>query len=521
MTAEPGFDIARMWAAWHRRKWLAIVAFVLSVTLVISFLVFLPRIYRATATVLVEGQSVPEEFVRPTVTTTLETRLQTISQDILSRQRLEALIKRFNLYAESRARYTMEELLERTRADIKVEIKSTDLHRRDTPIAFTVTYRGKDPVTVVDVTNALTSTYIEENTKVRSRQATETAGFLKTQLEDVRMRLEEQEKRLGEFRSRHLGALPQQMDGNLATLERLNLQLRLNGDAQARAHTRRESLMAELGLVMPSEAGKAPEVGSMKLARLRQELQEIRLRYTAKHPDVIRLDGEIKQVEAELATKRAHGQKPADAELITSADPQSRRIRQSLAEAEAEIASLKKEAAYLRDAIGTYQRRVESTPHNEGQYQELSRDYDSTKQLYATLLKRSEDAQLAETMESKLQGEQFRIIDPAMVARPVSLRFFLLAGLVLSVGVTVVTVVLAESLDRSFHAIDDVRQFTRVPIFANICRIVTESDVDRARQRVRFAAALVTVAVVIIVVGSFGLAHNNERLARVLTVGRQ
>src|SRR5688572_30288293 len=94
MTAERGFDIARMWAVWHRRKWLAIVAFVLSVTLVISFLVFLPRIYRATATVLVERQSVPEEFVRPTVTTTLETRLQTISQDILSRQRLEALIKR-------------------------------------------------------------------------------------------------------------------------------------------------------------------------------------------------------------------------------------------------------------------------------------------------------------------------------------------------------------------------------------------------------------------------------------------
>jgi len=92
------------------------------------------------------------------------------------------------------------------------------------------------------------------------------------------------------------------------------------------------------------------------------------------------------------------------------------------------------------------QRRVESTPQNEGQYQELSRDYDSTKQLYATLLKRFEDAQLAETMESKLQGEQFRIIDPAMVARPVSRLKIVLAGLVLSIGLAVVSVLLISEL---------------------------------------------------------------------------
>ena len=519
MTADSAFDLARMSAIWNRRKWLAIVAFLVPITFIISFFAFLPRIYRATATVLVERQLVPEEFVRPTVTSALETRLQTISQDILSRQRLEALIKRFKLYADGHARYTMEELLERTRGDIRVEIKSADFHRRDTAIAFTITYRGKDPATVVGVTNSLASTYVEENTKVRTRQATETAEFLKTQLEDVEKRLEQQEERLGDFRRRNLGALPQQMEANLAALERLNLQLRLNADAQARAHSRREGLIAELGMFVGSESGKGSDVGPMRLARLRHELQEARTRYTAKHPDVIRLQDEIRQVEAELAD-RGSGQKAGERELIASADPQVRRIRISLAEAEAEVANLKKEGAYVRDAINTYQRRVESTPQNEGQFQELSRNYDSTKQLYATLLKRFEDAQLAETMEAKLQGEQFRIIDPAMVARPVSLLKITLAGLVLSIGLAIVSVVLAEGLDRSFHAIEDLRQFTRVPILASVSQIVTEGDVVLARQRFRVATVSVGLVLLCLLVVSFGLAHNNEPLARLLTVGR-
>jgi polysaccharide biosynthesis transport protein len=276
--------------------------------------------------------------------------------------------------------------------------------------------------------------------------------------------------------------------------------------------------MAELGIVIPSQPGKAPEVGSLRLARLRQELEEMKTRYTAKHPDVIRLNAEIKQVEAELAVRSANGQTAVDP--TASGDPQLRRLRHSLAEADTEIANLKKEATYVRDAIATYQRRVESTPDNEGQYQELSRDYDSTKQLYATLLKRFEDAQLAETLESKLQGEQFRIIDPATVTRPVSRLKPALAGLVLSLGAVVVSVVVAERLDRSFHAIDDVRHFTRVPIVASISRIATQSDVKRARQLFRLAAVSVAGALVIVVIGSFGLAYNNEPLARMLTIAR-
>src|SRR5438445_8578012 len=91
-------------AVWSRRKWLAMLAFVAPMAAAVSLLTFLPNIYRSTATVLVDRQQVPEKFVHSTVTSALETRLHTISHEILSRSRLEALINRFGLYSDLRKR---------------------------------------------------------------------------------------------------------------------------------------------------------------------------------------------------------------------------------------------------------------------------------------------------------------------------------------------------------------------------------------------------------------------------------
>src|SRR5215468_11896235 len=87
-------------SAWGRRKWLAIVVFTLPFVTAVSLIMFMPGIYRSTATILVDRQQVPETMVRPTVTSALETRLHTISQEILSRSRLDALIKQFDLYSD-------------------------------------------------------------------------------------------------------------------------------------------------------------------------------------------------------------------------------------------------------------------------------------------------------------------------------------------------------------------------------------------------------------------------------------
>src|SRR6058998_183673 len=108
-----GAGLDGLLAVWSRRKWLAILAFIFPMSAAASLLAFLTNIYRSTATVLVDRQQVPETFVKPTVTSALETRLHTISQEILSRSRLEALINRFGLYPDFSKRVSAEEVIER------------------------------------------------------------------------------------------------------------------------------------------------------------------------------------------------------------------------------------------------------------------------------------------------------------------------------------------------------------------------------------------------------------------------
>ena len=234
-ATQRGAVLERIQTVWRRRKWLGVLVFTVPFAAATSVILSLPSLYRSTATVLVERQQVPEAFVRPTVTSELETRLQTISQEILSRSRLEGLISRFGLYADLRKHESSEEILERMRRDIRLEIRSADSRgRQSVTVAFALSYRGRDPQTVALVTNTLASFYIEENLKARERQASGTTEFLKAQLTGTSKRLDEQERRVSEFKRRYLSEMPQQAQSNLASLEAFNTQLRLNSDNQVR-----------------------------------------------------------------------------------------------------------------------------------------------------------------------------------------------------------------------------------------------------------------------------------------------
>lgn len=91
-----GFGVDFVLDVWKRRKWLAIVVFVAALAGAATLTLSLPPLYRATATVLVERQQVSEAFVRPSVTTELETRIQTIHKHVTSRARLADVVTRFD-----------------------------------------------------------------------------------------------------------------------------------------------------------------------------------------------------------------------------------------------------------------------------------------------------------------------------------------------------------------------------------------------------------------------------------------
>jgi len=512
-AASRGGGLDRVWALWNRRKWLGIVVFLLPFTAATAVIMALPDLYQSTALVMIERQQVPEAFVRATVTSELEIRLHTISQEILSRSRLESLISRMGLYSDLRGK--AEEAVDRMRRDIRLELRGADANRGGTTTSFALSYRGRDPQTVATVTNTLASFYIEENLKARERQATGTAEFLKVQLNDAKRRLDEQEARMGELQRRYLGELPQQLQGNLATLESLNTQLRINSDNQTRLAERRDQIAGQLAQAKLNSGG--PEPDEVRLARLQQELVTLRIKYTDLWPDIIRIKDEIERLQKDMAAP-----KPKPKPVAGPPTPEVARLQDALGSVETELRLAKQDQTRLKQGISNYQARLDNAPKREQEYLDATRDYQGTKELYQTLSRKYDDALLAESMEQRQKGEQFRILDSALPsgtpAAPRRSRL-LIASLALSLVLGAGAMVLAELLDTSFHSSRDLRAYTTVPILVNIPRIVTGADLRRRRWRFRLAAVGVLVALVVVGGSSYFFAHGNEQLAQLLSRG--
>jgi polysaccharide chain length determinant protein (PEP-CTERM system associated) len=516
--SEPSVSLDRVLEPLGRRKWLALLVFAAVFGAAASVALSLPDIYRATATVLVERQQVSEVFVTPSVSAELETRIQTIEQQVMSRTRLAELISRLNLYPEARRKAPIETLVGRMRRDIRLELKGVEqrMTGRNATIAFTISYSGRDPRTVATVANALARLYVDENTKSREGQAAETAAFLKAQLEEVKQQLDAQDSRSSAFKLSHIGELPQQVEANLASLERLNTQLRLNGENQIRELDRQERLEKQLADI---ESAVAPtgviSARPGQLAKLRQQLHELQGHFTEAYPEVIRLRHEI-------ATLEQRGSEDSSGNPVTAPQDPAPRLKQAIADADSELRALKTEERSLRRAITGYEQRVENVPKRQEEFQALSRDYDTTKQRYDTLLKRYEEAQLAESLEQGKKVEQFRILDSAMPPRdpaaPDHLRL-LVMGFIAALGLAAAAVLAAEKFNTAFHDIDDLRAFISNRTVVRVPLILTAADTRR--RRLRFAAVAVSsVAALVLIVAAFHhVASGNEQIVHLMERG--
>ena len=541
-----GLDV--LLEVWSRHKWLATLVFTGPFVVTVSLAIALPNLYRSTATLLLERPQVSETFVKSSVTSELETRMQTISQEILSRSRLQDLIIRFDLYPEFRKRVSPEEVVDRMRRDIRMEFKGRDIRmeakavepqgERGATVAFTLSFRGRDPATVAKVTNTLASLFVEENLKLRKRQAAGTAKFLRVELEEMKRKLDKEERRLSEFKERHLGELPEQVAVNLTTLGRLNAELRLNKENQTRTMEwlEREKLAGQLALARqqyadgtslpPSVDSLVPDgdaevltarLAQFRLARLKQELTDLRARFSEKYPDVIRVKAEIASLERQLAAAESNDGSAAKADSqVNSSRPQDRKVH---SEAERQLETLREEEKALRQAIDMYDRRVNASPRLEQEYQELFGDYKTMKDLYNTLLQRYQEALMAESIEHGRKGDQVRLLDPAILTtRPTApnrLRLIFI-GLILSMGLAGGVVGLIEHRDTSFHAVTELRTFTKVPVLVSIPRIVTKKDISR--QRWQFCLALLGLA--ILIGTTYHIAQGNEQMVWMFDAGR-
>jgi len=489
---DSGIDIAL--GILRRRKWPGIIAFIAALSLAIPFVLVLPDIYRGVATVIVDNQDSSSAFIRDSVPE-LETRLVTIQQELLSRARLSDLIVRLDLYRKWRAHSSMESIVERMRRDIHVELSRTD-HGSPTTIGLKISYVGLDPKSAAAVPNALAKLYVEENSRIRARDTGQMAQFLRIQLESARQTVEQRQALLDRLKEQRAGQLPEQVSINMVTIERLNTRLRLNLDDQIKARERQDRLAG----------GATADEGVDPLQVLKDRLADLQAKYTDQHPDVIRTKAQIAELELQRKSSAA------------SAHAGPRRSTAS-SDAQTELASLQREETTLRSEIADYEQRIESAPRVEQELEGLQRDYNIAKESYESLLKRYEEAQLADRLEQTKKAESFRILDSAVVptgpAAPNRLRLLIMAcflAFAAAAGMMLVT----EHLDTSFHTVGELRQFTMVPVLATIPVVPSRTTVMTI-VRVAFTAVAVIGICVVLAGFAYRTARENTQLVWMLS----
>ena len=500
-----------------RRKWVILLPF-LTITAATWFWTrTLPNSYRSETMILVVPQRVPESYVKSAVTERIEDRLGAIREQILSRTRLENIINDLNLYPDLRHKYLMEDLIEQMRGDIGITVARDD--------SFRVSYVSTEPVTAMKVTERLAQLFIDQNLRDREVLAQGTNLFLSSQLEDARRRLVEHEKKLEEYRRRHAGELPSQLETNLTAINNIQLQTQqlvesINRDKDRSALI--ERMIADL--TSPPDAN--PEVSTsmigsdnnlpsgtaqQQLATAQVWLRNMELRLRPEHPDIQRLKRLIRDLQKKAETEAMEAPLSPGAPGVRPSSPVEAARQNKLKDLRAvldavtkQIADKEAEQRRLRDQMHMYQSRAEVAPTRESELAELTRDYDTLQKLYTGLLGKSEESKMAANLESRQIGEQFRVLDPARIPqRPFSPNRPRIDAMGAFVGFAIglALAVLLEYRDTSLKSDDDVLAALTIPVLAMIPVMMTRAEVQR-RHRLRIAVAFAATCLVVAVVAA-------------------
>ena len=479
-----------------RRRWFLLVPTSIMLAIGIVLSIVLPRVYEAKTLILVEGQQVPQNYVQSIVSEDTAQRINTISQQILSRTNLEKIISDFDLFdGPGTENMFLEDKVENLRKRISVEV-ITDRGRQTE--AFTIVFRGNEPEKVMHVANGLASYFIDENLKVRESQAIGTSTFLETELDTMRMRLEEVEEKIKEYRKTNMGELPEQLETNLRILERLQENLTDRQQSLRDARSRLADLNSQAASREPSvvviggQDGANRDMGAASLEELVIQLETLQSRYTDKHPDIQRLKRQIEELEAK-----------ANDGASNSENASSRRIplelRQQMSEVSREIQSTEEEIAGLRTQIQEYQARTENIPKREQELLSLNRDYQNIQATYESLLNRKLEADIAVNMERRQKGEQFRVVDPARLPeRPVEpdLRKMFLLFVALGVGAGVGITFLLEYIKPTYRDSAEIENEYGLLVLASIPVILSAKEIFRRKIN-----SVLSIAYTVFVVG--------------------
>jgi polysaccharide chain length determinant protein (PEP-CTERM system associated) len=477
-----------------RRKWLIVLPFAVGIIASQFAARRLPHLYRSETLIQVIPPQIPESIVKSTVTATLEDRLPAISEQIMSRSRLERVITDFGLYPAERARDVMEDVISRMRADIK----GPALVGKE---SFRLSYVSNDAGVAQNVTERLASLYIEQNRRDRTNQAEGTNQFLESQLAEAKRRLLEGERKLADYQRQYAGQLPTELPTNLQAIQNAQLQLQSISESMNRARERRlliERQLADAQTVPPSAVASdtsvnaGPPTTAQQLQAARARLEGYKLQYTEDHPDVRALERTIRDLEARAAEEARRPSQPSTTLSVASPAEaiRQKRIKELTNDIEMidrQIAGNQLEESNLKQRISGYQAKVDAVPTRQAELVELTRDYETLRASYNSLLAKQQESKLAESLERREIGEQFRILDAASLPeKPYNqlLRIEVaVGGAVGGLLLGLALVGLLEYRDSTFKSEEEVARVLNLPVLALVPILIQEQERRVLRRR--------------------------------------
>jgi polysaccharide chain length determinant protein (PEP-CTERM system associated) len=476
-----------------RRGWMIAIPAVIIPIIAVAISYHLTPIYTSQTLVLIEPQTVPDSYVKPVIAETLDSRLASMKEQILSRSRLEPIIKQFNL---GDASMNMDDKVASTRKDIGITPIHSEVHESGGLPGFFISFAAADPHTAQLVCREITSLFVSENLQAREQSAEGTTQFLKGQLNEAKNDLDSQDAKLAAFQREYMGTLPEEQEPNMNMLNSLNAQLEAATQALARMEQDKsleEALLAQESREVPAlgQLGQkaTPLTQELELQKLQSQEADLATRYTADYPDVIATQRKIEELRKEMSQVPAPTTSTSviPAAAGRSDSPGIQLSRAQVMALDQGIQQKKHDQVAIQSQIRLYQDRIQTTPLVAAKMKELTRDHQTAQDFYDSLLTKMNQSQMATDLERRQEGEQFRVMDDANLPdEPTFPKRMVFAGggFVLGFGLGLLFVALLEYRDTSLRTERDIWAFTKLPTLGTIALVGKLDEAEGAHQSI-------------------------------------
>ena len=483
--STPEFNIRRYWAVVLKRRYLAIAVGLAIVSLFTWGSLLWPKTYEASSTVFIEKSSIMDPLIKGVgVSGSIEERLRNLKTGITSRNIVDRVMKKLDLEVKAKNSEQYEKIIRGIRNNLTVTVKGG---REETDF-FIISYTGQDPRQVRDVVNTLVSEYIEENVSFRRTDAYGAYEFIQNQLLEYKTKLEASDKAIREFRERNPKMVPQSENVVMTRIEgfestRIETDIKLK-ELMRKRESLKKQLSGEKELTVAFVTKDSPQA---RLTYLNTQLAQLMTRFTDRHPDVIKVKGEIEELKRQIARAKDAPQDAIGSETSTI-NPIYQQLKEELAKTDFEIESLRARLSEVTHQQQTSQAALGKMPKEQEEWGKLQRDRNVYQKIYDDLLQKLENARVSKDLELTDKNANFRVIDPAVLpsfpVKPDRIKMILL-GIALGIAGGIGIAIGLDMLDKSYKSEDAIRESLGVPVLASIPRIVLESDTLAVRVRDR------------------------------------